>query len=145
METEKAVASRPADVSPQEAKPTVFKPSETFCGLSSGLKSLGKFIRNGLVGDVRSDGPKTHRYVLINNNREYLPNLVKQIIQDHIVPSLTYGSDEERDRIIQQISVNYNPKATGLSEGAFFALRGKIRRLEPATIMEVTKEVMKLI
>ena len=146
LETEKAeVSSRPADVSPQEAKLTVFNPPETFRALSFSVKTLGKFIRNGLVGDVRSDGPKTHRYVLINNNREYLPNLVKQILQDHIVPSLEYGSDEERERKMKQISEAFNSKALGLSEGAFFALRGKIRRLEPATIMEVTKEVMKLI
>ena len=138
------VSSRPANVSPQEAKPKVFNPPETFCALSFNLKTLGKFIRNGLV-DVRSDGPKTHRYVRINNNREYLPDLVKQILQDHILPALEYGSDEERERTIKEINDTFNSKTLGLSAGAFFALRGKIRRLEPTTIMEVTKEVMKLI
>ena len=141
---EKEKASRPANVSPQEAKPKVFNPPETFCSLSFNLQSLAKFIRNGLV-DVRSDGPKTHRFVRINNNREYLPDLVKQILQDHIRPTLEYGSDEERQKTIKEINDTFNAKTLGLSAGAFFALRGKIRRLEPTTIMEVTKEVMKLI
>ena len=141
---EKEKASRPANVSPQEAKPKVFNPPGTFCSLSFNLQSLAKFIRNGLV-NVRSDGPKTHRFVLINNNREYLPDLVKQIFQDHILPTLEYGSDEERKRTIEKINDTFNSKTVGMSTGAFFALRGKIRRLEPTTIMEVTKEVMKLI
>ena len=142
---EKEKASRPAEVSPQEEKPAVFKASSTFSENAFNLKSLRKFIRNGLVGEIRSDGPKTHRYVLVNNKREYLPDLVKQIIQDHILPEINRGTEEERKMALEKFSLEYNPKATGLSLGAFFALRGKIRKLEPTTIMEVTKEVMKLI
>ena len=101
LEKEKAkLASRPAEVSPkpgtQEEKPAVFKASGTFSENAFNLKSLGKFIRNGLVGEIWSDGPKTHRYVLVNNKREYLPDLVKQIIQDHILPEINRGTEEER-------------------------------------------------
>ena len=142
LETEKA--SLPAELRSQEAKPKVFNPPGTFCLSSFNLQSLAKFIRNGLV-DVRSDGPKTHRYVRINNNREYLPDLVKQILQDHILPALEYGSDEERKRTMEEINDNFDAKTAGMTLGAFFALRGKIRRLEPTTVMEVVKEVMKLI
>ena len=152
---EKEKASLPANVSPQgaklpgelrsqEAKPKVFNPPGTFCSLSFNLQSLAKFIRNGLV-DVRSDGPKTHRYVRINNNREYLPDLVKQILQDHILPALEYGSEEERQKTLEIISNTFNVKTAGMSLGEFFAFRGKVRRLEETTIMEVVKEVMKLI
>ena len=141
---EKEKASRPANVSPQEAKPKVFNPPRTFDSSSFSLQSLAKFIRNGLVG-VRSDGPKTHRYVLINNNREYLPDLVKQIFQDHILPTLEYGSEEERQKTIETISNTFDATKAGMSLGAFFVLRRKIRSLEETTIMEVTKEVMKLI
>ena len=146
LEKEKAeLASRPAEVSPQEEKPAVFKASSTFSGNAFNLQSLAKFIRNGLVGEIRSDGPKTHRSVLVNNKREYLPDLVKQIIQDHILPEFDRGTQEEKQMALQKLSSEYNPKATGLSLGAFFALRGQLRRLEPTFILEVSKEVMKLI
>ena len=137
---EKEKASRP----PQEAKPKVFNPPRTFDSSSFSLQSLAKFIRNGLVG-VRSDGPKTHRYVLVNDKREYLPVLVKQIFQDHILPTLEYGSEEERQKTTEIISNIFNARTAGMTLGEFFAFRGKIRRLEETTIMEVTKEVMKLI
>ena len=141
---EKEKASLPANVSPQEAKPKVFNPPRTFDSLSFSFQSLAKFIRNGFV-NMRSDGPKTHGYVLVNDKREYLPDLVKQIFQDHILPTLEYGSDEERKRTTEIISNIFNARTAGMTLGEFFALRGKIRRLEETTIMEVTKEVMKLI
>ena len=141
LEKEKA---SPGELRSQEAKPKVFNPPGTFDSSSFNLKSLGKFIRNGLVG-VRSDGPKTHGYVLVNGKREYLPDLVKQIFQDHILPTLEYGSEEEQKRTIETISNTFNAKTAGMTLGEFFAFRGKIRRLEETTIMEVTKEVMKLI
>ena len=152
---EKEKASLPANVSPQgaklpgelrsqEAKPKVFNPPRTFDSLSFSFQSLAKFIRNGFV-NIRSDGPKTHGYVLVNDKREYLPDLVKQIFQDHILPTLEYGSDEEKKRTIEIISNIFNARTAGMTLGEFFAFRGKIRRLEETTIMEVTKEVMKLI
>ena len=146
LEKEKAGAfgSLPAEQSSQEAKPKVFNPPRTFDSSSFSFQSLAKFIRNGLVG-VRSDGPKTHRYVLVNDKREYLPDLVKQIFQDHILPTLEYGSEEEQKRTAEIISNTFDAKTAGMSLGAFFALRGKLRRLEETTIMEVVKEVMKLI
>ena len=152
---EKEKASLPANVSPQgaklpgelrsqEAKPKVFNPPRTFDSLSFSFQSLAKFIRNGFV-NIRSDGPKTHRYVLVNDKREYLPDLVKQIFQDHILPTLEYGSEEEQKRTTEIISNIFNARTAGMTLGEFFAFRGKIRRLEETTIMEVTKEVMKLI
>ena len=78
-------------------------------------------------------------------NKEYLPDLVKQIIQEHILPEFDCGTEEEKQINLQKLSSEYNPKATGLSLGAFFALRGQLKRLEPTFILEVSKEVMKLI
>ena len=130
---EKEKASLPANVSlrkrssqlrSQEAKPKVFNPPRTFDSSSFSLQSLAKFIRNGLV-NVRSDGPKTHRYVLVNDKREYLPDLVKQIFQDHILPTLEYGSEEEQKRTTEIISNTFNAKTAGMSLGEFFALREK--------------------
>ena len=143
LEKEKA-SSLPAERSSQEAKPKVFNPPGTFDSLSFNFKSLAKFIRNGFV-NIRSDGPKTHRYVLVNDKREYLPDLLKQIFQDHILPAMDYGSEEERRRKMDAISNNFDAKKAGMSLGEFFALRRKIRILEETTIMEVVAEVMKLI
>ena len=137
-------AKLPGELRSQEAKPKVFNPPGTFCSLSFNLQSLAKFIRNGFV-NIRSDGPKTQGYVLVNDKREYLPDLVKQIFQDHILPTLEYGSEEEQKRTIEIISNIFNARTAGMSLGEFFAFRRKIRRLEETTIMEVTKEVMKLI
>ena len=138
---EKEKASRPAEVSP----PEVFKASGTFSVNAFNIQSLAKFIRNGLVGEIRSNGPKTHKSVLFNNKQEYLPDLVKQIIQEHILPEFDYGTEEEKQINLQKLLSEYNPKATGLSLGAFSALRGQLKRLEPTFILEVSKEVMKLI
>ena len=128
----------------EEAKPKVFNPPGTFDSLSFNFKSLAKFIRNGFV-NIRSDGPKTHRYVLVNDKREYLPDLVKQIFQDHILPAMEYESEEDQKKKMEAISNNFDAKKAGMSLGEFFALRRKIRILEETTIMEVVAEVMKLI
>ena len=137
----KEKASYPTEVSPQE----VFKASGTFSVNAFNIQSLAKFIRNGIVGEIRSNGPKTHKSVLFNNKQEYLPDLVKQIIQEHILPEFDCGTEEERKMALEKLFLEYNPKATGLSLGAFSALRGQLRRLEPTFILEVSKEVMKLI
>ena len=141
---EKEKASPPAEVSPsisQEAKPTVFKASGTFSRYAFNIESLAKFIRNGFVCEIRPAGPKTHGYVLVNEKREYLPNLVKQIIQNHILPEFVSETEEEREKFI----FGYTPKNTGMSLGAFSAIRGQLRRLEPTFISEVSKKVMTLI
>ena len=141
LEKEKA---SPGERSPQEAKPKVFNPPGTFDSLCFNFKSLAKFIRNGFV-NIRSDGPKTHRYVLVNDKREYLPDLVKQIFQDHILPAMEYGSEEERKKKMEAIDNIFKTTKTGMTLGEFFALRRRIRKLEETTIMEVVAEVMKLI
>ena len=141
LEKEKASSG---ELRSQEAKPKVFNPPGTFDSLCFNFKSLAKFIRNGFV-NIRSDGPKTHRYVLVNDKREYLPDLVKQIFQDHILPAMEYGSEEERKKKMEAIDNIFKTTKTGMSLGEFFALRRRIRKLEETTIMEVVAEVMKLI
>ena len=149
LEKEKAGAfgSLPAELGPSaraQAKSKVFNPPGTFDSLSFNFKSLAKFIKNGFV-NIRSDGPKTHRYVLVNDKREYLPDLVKQIFQDHILPAMEYESEEDQKKKMEAISNNFDAKKAGMSLGEFFALRRRIRKLEETTIMEVVAEVMKLI
>ena len=119
----------PGKLRPQEAKPKVFNPPGTFNSLSFNFKSLAKFIRNGFV-NIRSDGPKTHRYVLVNDKREYLPDLVKQIFRDHILPAMDYGSEEGRKEKLDAMANNFDAKKAGMSLGEFCILRRKIRILE---------------
>ena len=144
LEKEKASLPGFARLRSQEAKPKIFNPPGTFDSLSFNFKSLAKFIKNGFV-NIRSDGPKTHRYVLVNDKREYLPDLVKQIFQDHILPAMEYESEEDQKKKMEAISNNFDAKKAGMSLGEFFALRRRIRKLEETTIMEVVAEVMKLI
>ena len=49
-----------------------------------------------LLGKIQPSGPKTHRYVLIDGRKEYLPDLVEQIIRDHIVPVMENETQEEK-------------------------------------------------
>ena len=145
LPAEQSSQAKPGEQSSQEAKPKVFNPPGTFDSLCFNFKSLAKFIRNGFV-NIRSDGPKTHRYVLVNDKREYLPDLVKQIFQDHILPAMEYGSEEERKKKMEAIDNIFKTTKTGMTLGEFFALRRRIlRKLEETTIMEVVAEVMKLI
>ena len=67
-------------------KEKIFKSKTVFPLDSFNINSIARFIRKGIVGKIQSSGPKTHRYVLIDGRKEYLPDLVEQIIRDHIVP-----------------------------------------------------------
>ena len=71
--------------------------------------------------------------------------MVKQIFQDHILPAMEYGSEEERKKKMEAIDNIFKTTKTGMTLGEFFALRRRIRKLEETTIMEVVAEVMKLI
>ena len=135
-------ASPPEKVSPPVSQ-EVYKPPHVFVRHSFTIKSLGKFIRDGLVCDIRSAGPKTHRYVLVNNQREYLPDLVKQIIQDHILPVLQSETQEEKE--IRIASYGKVKKFNGLTLGELGALRRGIHSLAPSVITDISKEVMKMI
>ena len=106
---------------------------------------MAKFIRDGFVCDIRSSRPKTHRYVLVNNQREYLPDLVKQIIQDHILPVLQSETEEEREKRITSYMELKSKLINGLTLGELAALRRGIHSLAPSVITDISKEVMKMI
>ena len=81
---EASLASRPAEVSPPPQE-KIFKSKTVFPLDSFNINSIARFIRKGIIGKIQSSGPKTHRYVLIDGRKEFLPDLVEQIIRDHIV------------------------------------------------------------
>ena len=141
---EKEKASPPEKVSPPVSQ-EVFKPPHVFVRHSFTIKSVAKFIRDGLVCDIRSAGPKTHRYVLVNNQREYLPDLVKQIIQDHILPVLQSETQEEREQRLESYLEIKTNNINGLTLGELAALRRGINTLAPSVITDLSKEIMKMI
>ena len=141
LESEKAeVSSRP----PQEAKLTIFEPKTDFPLYSFNINIIAGFIRTGIVGKIQPSGPKTHRYVLVNGRKEYLPDLVGQIIKDHIAPVLENETQEEREKRYNGYFTSKG-KIDGLTTGELTALRGRLRALDPILVMDISKELMKMI
>ena len=140
---EASLASRPAEVSPPPQE-KIFKSKTVFPLDSFNINSIARFIRKGIVGKIQSSGPKTHRYVLIEGRKEYLPDLVEQIIRDHIVPVMENETQEEKTRRLNKY-MESKGKIDGLTIGELSALRRGLRTLDPMVIVDISKELMKLI
>ena len=139
-----SLASRPAEVSPPPQE-KIFKSKTVFPLDSFNINSIARFIRKGIVGKIQSSGPKTHRYVLIDGRREYLPDLVEQIIRDHIVPVMENETQEEKTKRLNGYMELKGKKFDGLTIGELSALRRGLRTLDPMVIVDISKELMKLI
>ena len=138
-----SLASRPAEVSPP-AQEKIFKSKTVFPLDSFNINSIARFIRKGIIGKIQSSGPKTHRYVLIDGRKEYLPDLVEQIIRDHIVPVMENETQEEKTKRLNKY-MELKGKIDGLTIGELAALRRGLRTLDPMVIVDISKELMKLI
>ena len=139
-----SLASRPAEVSPPPQE-KIFKSKTVFPLDSFNINSIARFIRKGIVGKIQSSGPKTHRYVLIDGRREFLPDLVEQIIRDHIVPVMENETQEEKTKRLNGYMELKGKKFDGLTIGELSALRRGLRTLDPMVIVDISKELMKLI
>ena len=126
---------------PQEK---IFKSKTVFPLDSFNINSIARFIRKGIIGKIQSSGPKTHRYVLIDGRKEYLPDLVEQIIRDHIVPVMENETQEEKTRRLNKY-MESKGKIDGMTIGELSALRRGLRTLDPMVIVDISKELMKLI
>ena len=141
---EASLASRPAEVSPPPQE-KIFKSKTVFPLDSFNINSIARFIRRGIIGKIQSSGPKTHRYVLIDGRKEYLPDLVEQIIRDHIVPVMENETQEEKTKRLNKYMELKGKKFDGLTIGELAALRRGLRTLDPMVIVDISKELMKLI
>ena len=141
---EASLASRPAEVSPP-APEKIFKSKTVFPLDSFNINSVARFIRKGIIGKIQPSGPKTHRYVLIEGRKEYLPDLVEQIIRDHIVPVMENETQEEKTKRLNGYMEMKGKKIDGLTFGELSALRRGLRTLDPMVIVDISKELMKLI
>ena len=125
--------------------PEVFKSKTVFSLYSFNINSVARFIRGGIIGKIQPSGPKTHRYVLIDGRKEYLPDLVEQIIRDHIVPVMENETQEEKMKRFNEYIELKGKKIDGLTTGELTALRRRLHTLDPMVIVDISKEVMKLI
>ena len=139
-----SLASRPAEVSPPPQE-KIFKSKTVFPLDSFNINSIARFIRKGIIGKIQSSGPKTHRYVLIDGRKEYLPDLVEQIIRDHIVPVMENETHEEREKRLNGYMEMKGKKIDGLTFGELSVLRRGLRTLDQMVIVDISKELMKLI
>ena len=119
---EASLASRPAEVSPPPQE-KIFKSKTVFPLDSFNINSIARFIRKGIIGKIQSSGPKTHRYVLIDGRKEFLPDLVEQIIRDHIVPVMENETQEEKTKRLNGYMELKGKKIDGLTFGELSALR----------------------
>ena len=141
---EASLASRPAEVSPPPQE-KIFKSKTVFPLDSFNINSIARFIRKGIVGKIQPSGPKTKRKVLIDGREEYLPDLVEQIIRDHIVPVMENETQEEKTKRLNKYMELKGKKFDGLTIGELSALRRGLRTLDPMVIVDISKELMKLI
>ena len=141
---EASLASRPAEVSPPPQE-KIFKCKTVFPLDSFNINSIARFIRKGIVGKIQPSGPKTKRKVLIDGREEYLPDLVEQIIRDHIVPVMEDETQEEREKRLNGYMEMKGKKIDGLTFGELSALRRGLRTLDQMVIVDISKELMKLI
>ena len=139
LESEKAEFASPP---PQEK---IFKSKTVFPLNSFNINSIARFIRTGIIGKIQSSGPKTHRYVLIDGRKEFLPDLVEQIIRDHIVPVMENETQEEKTKRFNGYLELKGKKIDGLTIGELTALRRRLHTLDPLVIVDISKELMKLI
>ena len=81
---------------------------------------------------------------MIDGRKEYLPDLVEQIIRDHIVPVMENETQEEKTKRLNKY-MESKGKIDGLTIGELSALRRGLRTLDPMVIVDISKELMKLI
>ena len=145
-QVEKCKAQEKAS-SPEKAsslRQEFFKPPQTLDLNILSCKSLAEFIASGFVSGIRPDGPKTHKLVLINNRKEYLPDLVKQILQDHVLPLLENETEEEKEKRIK-FYMGMTKKINGMSSSDLVILRRHLRELTPQLIIDISTAIMKMI
>ena len=100
-----------------------FKPSKTLDLYSLAPEIIAEFIASGLVSDIRPEGPKIRQFVLIDNRKEYLPDLVKPILQDHVLPLLENETEEEKKKRLE-FYIEAKGKINGMTTSELTIFRG---------------------
>ena len=140
-ETREKVSSPEKAFSPAQE---FFKPSNTLDLYSLAPEIIAEFIASGFVSDIRPEGPKIRQFVLIDNRKEYLPDLVKPILQDHVLPLLENETEEEKKKRLE-FYIETKGKINGMTTSELTIFRRHLRELKPQVIADISKAVMKLI
>ena len=111
---------------------------------SLSFTTLVEFIVEGFVSDIKPDGPKIRNEVLVNRRKEYLPDLVKQILTDHVLPVLEKETEEERKKR-HEFSISVPGKINGMTLGELGRFFCHLRQLKPELIVNLSKAIMKMI
>ena len=152
LETEKAsLPVATAEVSPQEEnqQSPIFQSKTALERTTFTEKNIAWFIKDGIVGEIKFLKPKADKYILVNEKREYLPDLVKEIIETHIHPEMGQGDQEKTKEFSERLS--YGEEAFSLKGAAWnkytaqSRMMGRIRRLDSETLDDIVKELMKMI
>ena len=77
---------------------------------------------------------------MIDGREEYLPDLVEQIIRDHIVPVMENETQEEREKRLNGYMEMKGKKIDGLTFGELSVLRRGLRTLDQMVIVDISKE-----
>ena len=131
---------------PIREKP-IFKATKVLDRSTFKVRTMANFIRYGIVGKIIICTPKNQKYVLLNERREYLPDLVEEIIATHIHPEMGEGNEEKTKEFSERMKTdldNLDKKAFAAVTKSSIMMR-RIRALDPETIQDITKELMKII
>ena len=132
---------------PVRAEP-IFKTTKSVFLNTFNPKAFANFIRWGIIGRLSACTPLRAKYVLWNDARTFLPDLVEEIIATHIIPDQigTLGSEKAKDlfeRNMTQLNSLKGADAKKLTPA--IGMVGRVRRLDQETIHNIAKELMKLI
>ena len=152
LEKEKAQLKefQPEENSAKLSVPTgaIFKTTELLSLLQFEPKAFANFIRWGIIGQLSACTPLRAKYVLFNDAKTYLPDLIEQIITNHIIPEHMGTLDSELGKVFFERNSLLREGARG-AEGKRMTratmMIGRVRRLDPETIHTVAREMMKLI
>ena len=127
----------------QPSQQEVFQPPSVDL-YSLSFKTLVDFILKGFGSDIKPDGPKTRIQVLVNRRKEYLPDLVTQILTDHVLPVLEKETKEEREKRALYF-MDFPGKINGMTLGEIGMFFSHLRQLKPELIFDLSKAIMKRI
>ena len=126
----------------------IFKSTKLLTIADFDPKVFANFIRWGVIGDLSACKPLRDKYVLFNNARTFLPDLIEQIITNHLIPEHigTPGSELAKaffERNMLLIDGTKGAQSKRMTQG--MGMIGKVRKLDPETIHTIAREIMKLI
>ena len=147
LEKEKA---QPEENSAKLPVPTgaIFKTTKLLSLAHFEPKAFANFIRWGIIGQLSACTPLREKYVLLNTARTYLPDLIEQIITNHLIPEhmVTPGSELAKVFFERNLLLSEGIRgAEGKRMTRATGMIGRVRRLDPETIHTVAREMMKLI